>query len=90
MLLDTATGNGNAVTDSLGLTKDQLRTFLVDHHVSYTFARDEFVANPEAAIIRVSPYGQKLEALEQGREVKVQYWWALYSVKHIIRYEVAT
>lgn len=59
MLLDTlatANGNGNAITDSLGLTKDQLRAFLVDHHVSYTFARDEFVANPEAAIIRVSLY----------------------------------
>lgn len=45
---------GNAVTESLGLTKDELRTFLLGHHVSYTFARDEFVANPEAAIIRVS------------------------------------
>lgn len=53
MLLDTS-DNVNAVTDSLGLTKDKLRTFLRDHHVSYTFARDEFVANPEAAIVRVS------------------------------------
>ncbi|CAM9921934.1 unnamed protein product [Laminaria digitata] len=42
----------NASTlESLGLTKDELRMFLLGHHVSYTFARDEFVANPEAAII---------------------------------------
>lgn len=38
---------------ALGRTRAELLEYLSEHQVSYTFARDEFVPNPEAQIIKV-------------------------------------
>lgn len=40
---------------ALGQTKEELRAYLSHYHVCYTFAGDEFVPDPEAPLIRVSP-----------------------------------
>lgn len=39
---------------ALGQTKAELRAYLSRYHVCYTFARDEFVPDPEAPLMRVS------------------------------------
>lgn len=38
---------------ALGRTRAELRDFLSENQVSYTFAREEFVPNPEAQVIKV-------------------------------------
>lgn len=39
---------------ALGQTKAELRAYLSRYHVCYTFARDDFVPDPEAPLMRVS------------------------------------
>lgn len=42
------------VAAALGRTRAELLGYLSEHKVSYTFARDEFVPDPEAQVIKVS------------------------------------
>lgn len=42
-----------AMSGNLGINGRELEQYLSQHHVSYTFVRDEFFPNPAAPLIQV-------------------------------------